>query len=341
MKRTWNLVISLCLTFLIVYILYKSIPDWRQAGSVMISGNPLWLVFGLGFIAIHMLLRAVRWRQLLIPVKRKISLKSLVSMTLIKYAINIIPPRVGEIAASIMLARREKIPASTVVASSMFERILDLLSVLVLFILYLVFYADRYVPDSQSGREIFQIIRSSALMGLCAVIFAIIVLITVLHNHRWHNFVPGLIRKHVLAFLDGLRAMQNRSTAVKTLALSLMIWLTICAQLWCLIRAYIDAFPIAGIFLILAVTVVGVAIPTPGGVGGYQYLMSIALIQFFHPFLSEFNAESQAAGISNGTYIVSMVPVILIGLILLHREGFTIFSAARLSSEGKESERAE
>ena len=129
--------------------------------------------------------------------------------------------------------------------------------------------------------------------------------------------------------------MQNRSTAGKTFALSLLIWLTICAQLWCLVRAYIDAFPIAGTFLILAVTVVGVAIPTPGGIGGYQYLMTLALIQFFRPFLSEFNPESQAAGISNGTYVVSMVPVILVGLFLLHREGFTISSAAKLSSSEK------
>ncbi len=336
MKRTWNLVISLCLTAFIGYILYRSVPDWRQAGSVMVSGNPLWLLSGIGFITLHMLLRAIRWRQLLMPVKRTISLKNLLSMTLIKYVINIIPPRVGEIAASIMLARKEKIPASTVIASSMFERILDLLSVLVLFILYLIFYSGRYVPDAQSGKEIFYTIRSSAIIGFCAVVLAFVVLITILHNHRWHNFLPGIIRKHVLAFLDGLRAMQNRSTAGKTLALSLLIWLTICAQLWCLVRAYIDAFPIAGTFLILAVTVVGVAIPTPGGLGGYQYLMSIALIQFFRPFLSEFNAESQAAGVSNGTYVVSMVPVILAGLILLHREGFTLSSAARLSSAEKE-----
>ncbi len=336
MKRTWNLVISLCLTVLIGYILYRSVPDWKQAGSVMISGNPLWLVSGLGFAGLHMLLRAVRWRQLLMPVKRKISLKTLLSMTLAKYAINIIPPRVGEIAASIMLARREKIPASTAIASSMFERILDLLSVLVLFILYLVFYSSRYVPHAQSGREIFYLIRSATIIGFCALFLAFLVLRVILHTDRWHNFLPGIIRKHVLAFLDGLRAMQNRSSAGKTLALSLLIWLTICAQLWCLVRAYIATFPIAGTFLILAVTVVGVSIPTPGGLGGYQYLMSIALIHFFRPFLSEFNAESQAAGISNGTYIVSTIPVILAGLILLHREGFTVSSAARLSSEEKE-----
>ena len=339
MKRMWYLVASLCLTAIIGWILYRSVPDWRQAGLVMISGNPLWLLAGLGFSALHMLLRSLRWRLLLIPTKSRISLKSLLSMTLVKYVINIIPPRMGEIAGSILLARKEKIPASTVIASSMFERMLDFMAVTIIFSLYLVFFADRYVPSSKTGQEIFGVIRSSAIVGLGVVIIALIVLMPVLRSHRWHNRIPGMIRKHVLFFLDGFRAMQNRAAAGNIIAMSLLIWLTISTQLWCLVRAYIDAFPIAGTFLILAVTVVGVSIPTPGGVGGYQYLMNIALIQFFRPFLSEFEAESQAAGISNGTYIVSMVPIILIGLILLHREGFTIGRAARLSSVQKETTR--
>jgi uncharacterized protein (TIRG00374 family) len=339
MKQKWYLVISLCLTAIIGWILYRSVPDWHQAGLVMISGNLFWILAGLGFISLHMLLRSLRWRLLLIPVKKKIPVKNLLSMTLIKYVINLIPPRMGEIAASILLARKEKLPASTVIASSMFERILDFLAVTILFIFYLVFFAGKYIPPSKTGQEIFDMIRFSAIAGFCTVTIAIIVLIPFLRSHRWHHRIPEMIRKHVLFFLDGFRAMQNRATAGKIIALSLLIWVTICAQLWCLVRAYIDSFPMTGTFLILAVTVVGVSIPTPGGVGGYQYLMSLSLIQFFRSFLSKFDAESQAAGISNGTYVFSMVPVILIGLFLLHREGFTLGRAAKLSSEQTETTR--
>ena len=151
MKRTWRFIVSLGLTAVIGYILYRSVPDWRQDGSVMISGNLLWFLAGLGFVALHMLLRALRWRTLLVPVKRGISSKRLLSMTLVKYVINIIPPRVGEIAASILLAKKENIPAPAVIASSMFERILDLLAVMVLFSFYLVFLAGYHVPASERG----------------------------------------------------------------------------------------------------------------------------------------------------------------------------------------------
>jgi hypothetical protein len=82
----------------------------------------------------------------------------------------------------------------------------------------------------------------------------------------------------------------------------------------------------------MAITVVGVAIPTPGGVGGFQYFMNLSLIHFFRPYLSRADAASQAAGISNGVYILSMIPVILLGFILLHREGLSLAGAAELSA---------
>jgi uncharacterized protein (TIRG00374 family) len=333
MKRTWHIIISLALTIIIGYILYRSVPDWGQAGSVMISGKPQWLLTGLVFIAAHMILRALRWGILLIPTKEKIPLNNLLSLTMVKYVINVIPPRVGEIAGSVLLARKERIPATSVIATSLCERILDLLAVLVLFGFYLIFFAGNHVPSTESGREIFETIRITTIVGLAAMALALTALILILRSRRWHDRVPKIIQRHVLAFLDGLRALQSRKAAAKTILLSLVIWMSISAQLWCLIRAYLEAFPITGVLLIVAVTVVGVAIPTPGGVGGFQFFMNLSLIHFFRPYLSETDAASQAAGISNGVYILSMGSVILVGLILLHREGLSLARASELSAK--------
>ncbi len=333
MRRTWYLLASFALTLIIGYIVYRSVQDWRQAGSVMISGKPLWFLGGLGFTTVHMILRAIRWGILLSPTKKKISLNNLFSLTLVKYVINIIPPRIGEIAGSVLLARKEKIPATSVIAASLFERVLDLLAVLVMFSFYLVFFAGFHVPSSERGQEVFEIIRMSTSIGLAAIVLALIVLFLVLRSRRWHDRVPRIIRKHVLSFLDGLRSLQSRSASAKTIILSILIWLSISGQLWCLLRAYLDTFPITGVLLILAVTVVGVAIPTPGGVGGYQFFMNLSLVHFFRPYLTGADPMSQAAGISNGAYIVSMGPVIVVGLILLHREGLSLSRAAELSAD--------
>jgi hypothetical protein len=97
------------------------------------------------------------------------------------------------------------------------------------------------------------------------------------------------------------------------------------------VLAYLGTFPFAGALLIMALTVIGVAIPTPGGVGGFQFFMDLALVNFFAGYLSAQDPRSQAAGISNGCYVMSMVPVFAVGLYFLNREGLTLAKLSQLS----------
>jgi glycosyltransferase 2 family protein len=328
MKRYWQLVISLSLTAVIGYIIYRGVPDWGEATRVMLRGNLLWLLGGFGFVLLHMLLRATRWGVLLSPAKKGISRKNLLTLTLVKYVINVIPPRVGEVAASILLARKESIPAASVIAASLFERVLDTLTVVMLFGAYILLFSHRHLPSTQRGQEILIAIQSHSLLVFLLLLVGIGVLLLLLRSSRWHSWVPGFLRRWVLAFADGFRALHSGAKVLQVAFLSLAIWLVITAQLWSMVQAYITEFPFSGALLIMALTVVGVAIPTPGGVGGFQFFMNMALVHFFAAYLSAADPESQAAGISNGCYVASMVPVMLIGLWLLNREGL---SFSRLS----------
>jgi len=128
------------------------------------------------------------------------------------------------------------------------------------------------------------------------------------------------------------RGLQQGGAVLQALVLSVVIWLSIALQLWCFMHAYLDRFPFVGSLFLMAITVVGVAIPTPGGAGGFQFFVDLGLVNFISRYLSSVDPQSQAAGISNGTYLVCMVPVILIGLAFLNREGLSLSRASRLAS---------
>jgi hypothetical protein len=337
MSRIWHLVISLGLTTVVGYLIYRGVPDWGEALQVMLHANPLWIAAGLFFVGLHMLLRAERWGVLLQPTKADISRKNLMSLTLVKYVINVIPPRVGEVAASLILARKEKIPAASVIAASVLERVLDAITVIVIFGSYIVFFAPTYVPNSKRGEEIFLAVRHHSIIVFAVVSLGIVALILLLRSSGWHRWIPGPIRRMVLHFADGFRALHSGPAVAKVAVLSVAIWLVITAQLWCFVLAYLDAFPFAGALLIMALTVIGVAIPTPGGVGGFQFFMDLALVHFFARYLSAQDPHSQAAGISNGCYVMSMVPVFAVGMWFLNREGLTF---ARLSQLTRNAEGA-
>ena len=46
-----KLIISIGLTILIGYIIYREVPDWRQSLSVMVRGRPLMILAGLVLVA--------------------------------------------------------------------------------------------------------------------------------------------------------------------------------------------------------------------------------------------------------------------------------------------------
>jgi uncharacterized protein (TIRG00374 family) len=333
MKKAGQVSVSLGLTLLIGYIFYRAVPDWGHALSVMVRGRPVFLLVGFGFVLLHMVLRAIRWGVLLAPVKRKIALRNLFSLTLVKYVINIIPPRTGEVVASILLARKERISAASVIAASLLERILDTGTVVVMFGVYLVSFSQWYPPVSERGMKILQAVRSFSMKGFLVLCILFLILAGLLRSECWTERIPPRIRKYILLFLEGFRALQQGGALAKTLALSVAIWLVITCQVWFMVQAYLAHFPFTGSLFLMCITVVGIAIPTPGGVGGYQIFMNVALVNFFSNYLSAADPNSQAAGISNGCYLVSMIPVILIGLAFLYREGLSLGQVSQISEQ--------
>ncbi len=333
MKRAAQIGVSLFLTLLIGYLVYRGVPDWGEAMRVMVQGRPLMLLAGVAFVVVHMVLRAARWGVLLTPVKSTVSFRNLFSLTVVKYVVNVIPPRTGEVAASIVLARKEGVPAASVIAASLLERILDLLAVVVLFGVYVVAFGDLYTPASERGRDILLRVQDYSIKSFVVVCLGFAALVFVLRTPRTFDRIPWKIRRHLLPFLEGFRGLASRGGAVKAALLSLAIWMSIVTQLWFFTRAYLDNFPFSGTLLLMVLTVVGVAIPTPAGVGGFQFFMNLALVNLFSQHLSPQDPQSQAAGISNGIYLASMVPALLLGLFFLNYEGLTLGRMTRLSQE--------
>jgi hypothetical protein len=78
----------------------------------------------------------------------------------------------------------------------------------------------------------------------------------------------------------------------------------------------------------MTVLVVGVAAPTPGGVGGFHAAYQFAVTQFFAA------PTDRAIGAAIVLHAVSFIPVTLLGLLFMTREGLTFGSARRIASEG-------
>ena len=99
---------------------------------------------------------------------------------------------------------------------------------------------------------------------------------------------------------------------------SFPLWLAIAAEAWLVTIAFNILMPFTGTFLLQALLVIGVAVPTPGAVGSYHEAYRIGVTTFFGA------AEDAAVAAAIVTHAISYVPVVLTGFIFMAQDGLSV-----------------
>jgi uncharacterized membrane protein YbhN (UPF0104 family) len=119
---------------------------------------------------------------------------------------------------------------------------------------------------------------------------------------------------------------------VAALAWSVPLWLLIALEAWCVTAALGISMPPSGAFLVQALLVIGVAVPTPGAVGGFHEAYRFAVTTFFGA------SNDAAVGGAIVLHAISFVPVTLLGLWFMAGDGLSIFGLKTLTRVAHEAE---
>jgi glycosyltransferase 2 family protein len=249
----------------------------------------------------------------------------------------LLPARAGEVIRPLILARREGLPFTATFATIILERLMDMVTVLALFAVF-VLTADPATMSAQPAH----LARVKA-GGLLAAAVAAVAMTTafVAAGHperlgRWalriEHVLPArlarMVAKFVESFTQGLGVMRQPRRLLVSLALSVPLWLSIAAGIWLTSLAFHITFPYVGSFLVMTILVVGVAMPTPGAVGGFHAAYQIAVHSFFGA------PDDRAIGAAIVLHAVSFLPVTLLGLFFMAREGLSLSRAQALAARG-------
>jgi uncharacterized membrane protein YbhN (UPF0104 family) len=125
-------------------------------------------------------------------------------------------------------------------------------------------------------------------------------------------------------FAGGLAATRNPWNLLQALALSMPVWLAIAASVWLVARAFHITLPFTGSFLLLALLVVGVAVPTPGGVGGFHEAFRVGATAFYGV------DNDRAVGCAIAMHASQFIPVVIAGLVFMAQEGLSLGSMSTI-----------
>ena len=126
--------------------------DLRDVGAEMARARLDLVVAALVVTALTYVLRALRWQYLLVPIGR-VRLSVALKTTIIGFAATaLLPARAGELLRPYLLARKEGLSATATFATIIVERLLDTITVVLLFASYLLVF-DPGVGEPPTPRR--------------------------------------------------------------------------------------------------------------------------------------------------------------------------------------------
>ncbi len=337
--RSWirTLVVTALAVLLLALFLRNANLDevWRvmrQARLDLVAAGVALLFFGYGA-------RTARWQVMLAPIgptRFMVALRA----TIIGFAASfVLPARAGEVIRPWLLARREGLPVAACFATIILERVLDLVTVVAL----LAFYFAVLDPGvSALDPTLYAAVRGGAMLAAAAAAVGMGVMFAcAAHPERLGRLVawatgwlPARIGGAVAAlsksFAEGLASVRDPRQLALALLWSVPLWLAIAGQIWVVSLALGVVLPLAGSLLVTALLVVGVAVPTPGAVGGYHEAYRLSVTSFF----AIDNDRAVAAAIV--LHAVGFLPTLAAGAWMMAVEGLALGGLAAQSRETQE-----
>ncbi len=290
MKTFLKLAASLVLMGGFLWAAFRNV-DGMLLKETLQTANPLWLLLSAITLIVSGLPRAWRWRILLLPIAPNISIRSAFWAVMVAYAGNIVFPRAGEVARALALERDHPTGISAILATVIVERLLDVLTLLVIFGVVL-FFAREQIGEAFPGLE------QVALLTLPVILFAFVFLgLLSARGERGLSIVHRLLARlsprladgatHILrSFLQGMRAIHTvegyAGILVSTLVLNSLYLFAMYLPFYSFGLSHNYNLGLFEAMVVMTIATIGFVLPAPGGIGTYHFFCSQTLHHFYH-----------------------------------------------------------
>jgi glycosyltransferase 2 family protein len=223
--------------------------------------------------------RAMRWRLLIESIGYKPSKVNTFFAVMIGYIVNQAVIRLGEVLKCTVLARYEKVPADKLVGTIILERLVDAISLLIIFVITIIIQPGLYdqlvdkifnTPGVDESKKIPGYIIMLIGLGIVLLVIAVWMIV----KKKNFNDLVAAIKKIIKRVWEGVSAIRHLKKRRLFILYSVLMWTLY------LMGGYIgfyalqetQQYGIREAFTVLSAGSVGMTI-TPGGIGGYAFLL--------------------------------------------------------------------
>jgi len=247
--------------------------------------------------------RAIRWQQFFAPMKR-LPLSFLYATAILGVACNIVLPlRAGEAVRVQVLRRRTGLATSSIVATLLSEKLLDIVAFSVFIVVGIFWYEEaRFMWPLLVA---YAVLLTAGLLGARWLagrarserpLFS-------QSESRWRNWIAAELR----AFGEGLQSFRSKRALVIVSLAAVAAWICEAAMYWACGQALgLDVPPVVYLLVVVTATI-AVSIPiTQAGLGVFELAITGLLVAFGVD-------ESEAAAFAIFSHVMLALPYICAG----------------------------
>jgi len=292
-KKFW---LGIILSALFLWLSIKDVK-WQDVQRSFCEIHYAYLILMIAALVLMNYIRAIRWRYLLIDIK-KIETGKLFSIIMISnLMLSILPARIGEFIRAYLIGEKSQISKTASFATVVVERLFDGNIAMLLFIGALWFYPGD--PGlNVSNIHGFSIRRSIFLLSILYITALSLFVLFAMFPEKIRkvlNLVISLMPKSINKkidnmtglFISGLGIFRNRHHLYLATLLTFAVWGLGALGYYAGLLSFGIVKDFYLIFIVMGFMVIGAMIPAaPGCVGTFHYAVQIALTKFLGVSLS-------------------------------------------------------
>jgi len=288
-RSTLKYVLSAGLTFLFLYLAFRD-TDFGKLADAFAKANYWWAFAMFPVLLLSHLVRAWRWKYLLEPVKSGLRLRNLFSALVIGYMMNNILPRAGEFVRPYAIGKLEGMSRSAAFGTVLMERILDVVSFMILIALIPTVYSGPLTEALPWLEETGVWVSAITIVLLTLFVFLmmrrdIVVRVLTFFTRRLSASRAALVEKITHSFLDGFLFLKEPKNYFVITVLSVAIWGLYIVMMYLPFRAFglqsTYGLDMGAAMVVQAISSIGIVMPTPGATGPYHYFTIQTLTKLY------------------------------------------------------------
>lgn len=275
-------VLPIIIMILLLYYAFMDVEFDKMLASIQ-DVSFFWLfIFIICFYLSHYL-RALRWKEIISPIKKDTSTRNLFASTMIGYGVNCVVPRLGEVYRPSFLGKWEGISRSALFGTIVIERIIDLILLAVSVIISGFLYEGSLYND-------IPFLKTALIIGTISTFIPIIIILLIIkYKEPFYKIIVNFVARFSIKFSQKLQHFFEMLTQGFSTIKSFKSFMIILAYSIAIMFIYglnsLFAFYMLNVFdvnysiafIVMSISAFGIVVPTPNGTGSYHVLCILSI----------------------------------------------------------------